>query len=123
MCAEKFQLVSLGARAEGLACTDPGARTPIGASGNLYTLLLLAPVGELSLFLFAATVCSYLCIHGLVHTCRTSEYGKNLNLLTATNPSLQIIKQVQVHNKFRKKLSALFCTDRQTEGRTVKSDP
>ena len=23
-----------GARAEGLACADPGARTPIGASGN-----------------------------------------------------------------------------------------
>ena len=33
MCAEKFPLVSMGGRAEGLACTDPGARTPIGASG------------------------------------------------------------------------------------------
>ena len=29
MCARKFPLVSMG----GLACTDPGARTPIGASG------------------------------------------------------------------------------------------
>ena len=28
--------VSLGGRAEGLACADPGARTPIGASGNLH---------------------------------------------------------------------------------------
>ena len=34
MCAEKFPLVSMGGRAEGLACADPGARTPIGASGN-----------------------------------------------------------------------------------------
>ena len=34
-CAEKFPLVSMGGRAEGLACADPGARTPIGASGNL----------------------------------------------------------------------------------------
>ena len=25
----------MGGRAEGLACVDPGARTPIGASGNL----------------------------------------------------------------------------------------
>jgi hypothetical protein len=33
--AEKFPLVSMGDRAEGLACADPGARTPIGASGNL----------------------------------------------------------------------------------------
>ena len=34
-CAGKFPLVSMGGRAEGLACADPGARTPIGASGNL----------------------------------------------------------------------------------------
>ena len=33
--AGKFPLVSMGGRAEGLACEDPGARTPIGASGNL----------------------------------------------------------------------------------------
>ena len=33
-CGGKFPLVSMGARAEGLACADPGARTPIGASGN-----------------------------------------------------------------------------------------
>ena len=33
MCAEKFPLVSMGGRAEGLACADPGERTPIGASG------------------------------------------------------------------------------------------
>ena len=34
-CAGKFPLVSMGGRAEGLACADPGALTPIGASGNL----------------------------------------------------------------------------------------
>ena len=33
MCAGKFPLVPMGGRAEGLACADPGARTPIGASG------------------------------------------------------------------------------------------
>ena len=32
-CARKFPLESMGGRAEGLACADPGARTPIGASG------------------------------------------------------------------------------------------
>ena len=32
--AGKFPLVSMGGRAEGLACADPGARTPIGAIGN-----------------------------------------------------------------------------------------
>ena len=34
ICDGKFPLVSMGGRAEGLACADPGARTPIGASGN-----------------------------------------------------------------------------------------
>ena len=29
MCARKFRLVSMGGRAEGLACVDPGARIPI----------------------------------------------------------------------------------------------
>jgi hypothetical protein len=32
-CAGKFPLVSMGGRPEGLACADPGARTPIGACG------------------------------------------------------------------------------------------
>ena len=34
MCAEKFPLMSMGGRAEGLVCADPGARTPISTSGN-----------------------------------------------------------------------------------------
>ena len=33
MCAGEFPLTSMGGRAEGLACADLGARTPIGASG------------------------------------------------------------------------------------------
>ena len=33
-CAGKFSLKSMGGWAEGLACADPGARTPIGVSGN-----------------------------------------------------------------------------------------
>ena len=32
--ARKFSLVSMGGQAEGLACADPGARTPFGARGN-----------------------------------------------------------------------------------------
>ena len=35
-CAEIFSLMTMGGRAEGLACADPGARTPIGASGNFF---------------------------------------------------------------------------------------
>ena len=38
--AGTFPLLSIGGRAEGLACADPGARTPIGASGNSFFLLL-----------------------------------------------------------------------------------
>ena len=35
MCAGKFPLMLMGARAVGLAFAEPGARTPIGMSGNL----------------------------------------------------------------------------------------
>ena len=34
MCGGKFSLMSLGGRAEGLACADREARTPIGVNGN-----------------------------------------------------------------------------------------
>jgi hypothetical protein len=40
MCAGKFPLVSIRGRAEGLACADPGARTPIGASGIFWFCFL-----------------------------------------------------------------------------------
>ena len=42
MCAGKFPLTSMGGRAEGLTCADPGARTPIGASGNLHNFLIFS---------------------------------------------------------------------------------
>jgi hypothetical protein len=40
MGAGKFLLVSMAGRAEGLACADLGARTTIGASGNLKHFLI-----------------------------------------------------------------------------------
>ena len=33
-CARKCSHMSMGGRVEGLACADPGARTPIGMSGH-----------------------------------------------------------------------------------------
>ena len=39
MCAEKFPLMLMGGRAEGLACADPGARTLIGVSRIILVLL------------------------------------------------------------------------------------
>ena len=36
--AEKFPLMLMGTGAEGLACADPGARTHVGVSGNLFFL-------------------------------------------------------------------------------------
>jgi hypothetical protein len=33
-CSGRFPLVSMWGQVEGLACADPGARTPIGASGT-----------------------------------------------------------------------------------------
>ena len=35
MCTEKFPLMSMWGRVEGIECPDPGARTPIGVSGFL----------------------------------------------------------------------------------------
>ena len=37
-CGRKFPLTLMGGRAEGLACADPGARTPISASG-MFTII------------------------------------------------------------------------------------
>ena len=42
MCAGKFPLVLMGGLAEGLACADPGARTPIGASGIVNSFYIQA---------------------------------------------------------------------------------
>ena len=40
-CAGKYPLTLMGGLTEGLACADPGARTPIGVSGNLYAFSVL----------------------------------------------------------------------------------
>ena len=48
--AGKFPLVPMGDRAEGLACADPGARTPISMSGNLIKLSLFYYVAALQNF-------------------------------------------------------------------------
>jgi hypothetical protein len=39
--AGKFPLASMGVRAEGLACADPGARTPVSAIGIYFNFNLL----------------------------------------------------------------------------------
>ena len=59
MCVGKFPLTSMGDRAEGLACADPGARTPIGVSGNL--LFFLSP-----LYLFTHVIIYIAFIENLV---------------------------------------------------------
>ena len=48
MCAGQFPLVSMGGQVEGLACADPGARTPIGASGN-YILEIIPKKMQISM--------------------------------------------------------------------------
>ena len=50
-CTGKILLVLMGGRAEGLACADPGARTPIGASGivilyDMHCILLMIKPSE-----------------------------------------------------------------------------
>ena len=49
MCAEKFLLVSMGGRVEGLACADPGARTPTNTN---YCSKLANVVKSLTLILY-----------------------------------------------------------------------
>jgi hypothetical protein len=48
MCAGKFPLVLMWGQAEGLAFADPGARTPIGDSGNfsLVSPTYFSPIRE-----------------------------------------------------------------------------
>ena len=49
----KFQPMSMGGRAEGLACADPGVRTPIGVSGN-FLILYDAKIQNSVLTLFSS---------------------------------------------------------------------
>ena len=46
MCAGKYPLVSMGGQVEGLACGDPGARTPIGTSGISSSFLVISLLTE-----------------------------------------------------------------------------
>ena len=62
-CAGKFSLMSMGGRAQGLACADPGARTPIGVSGILLSSQHLVP------FLQSAIQSVLLCTSILSHFC------------------------------------------------------
>ena len=39
-CGRKFTLMSMGGRAEGQACADPEARTPIGVIGIILKFLV-----------------------------------------------------------------------------------
>ena len=58
MCAGKFLLVSMGGRAKGLACADPGARTPISASGNFFFFFyLIFSTACLFVLIFSVAVC------------------------------------------------------------------
>ena len=50
MCAGKFPLMLMGGRAEGFTCADPGARTPIGVSGN-YSISLYMEKGIAALMI------------------------------------------------------------------------
>jgi hypothetical protein len=43
MCTSKFPLMSMGGLAEGLACTDPGMRTPNSLSVDFLSFLVLGP--------------------------------------------------------------------------------
>ena len=69
-CAEQFPLLSIGGWAEGPACADPGARTPIGASGNLWLTCLLYEIlcMEQSSYIPYIFICIALCkkVHILV---------------------------------------------------------
>ena len=42
----------MGGRAEGLTCTDPGARTPIGVSGNFPLRAVVAVAAVVTLLAF-----------------------------------------------------------------------
>ena len=65
-CAKKIPLMLMGGKAEGLACTDPGARTPVSVSG-------------------------YLCLYRTVHRSHEKKCGCILNI----NVFLLFVNQIQ----------------------------
>ena len=83
MCAEKFPLVSMGGRAEGFACADPGARTPIGASGNIGILTTTSTrlmVGVEFKFNLSKTSEANLCLTHNIGSLPTDAGGTETNL-------------------------------------------
>jgi hypothetical protein len=59
-CAGKFPLVSMGGRAEGLACADPEARTLIGSISLVVVLATVVKIPEgvvVGVFRFFVVVC------------------------------------------------------------------
>ena len=44
-CAGKFPLMSMGGRAEGLVCADPGAMTPIGVNRFFFFIFFVCEGG------------------------------------------------------------------------------
>ena len=59
-CAEKFLLVSMGGRAEGLTYADPEARTPIRATRNCLSFDPTFENGlKPTLFLFVKLKCDF----------------------------------------------------------------
>jgi hypothetical protein len=67
-CSVKFPLVSMGGRAEGLACTDPGARTPIGASGNLSNPVIPETSGRVVAIVYTHTVTLFITLGSILST-------------------------------------------------------
>ena len=46
-CSGKFPLMSMGGRAEGLACADSAARTPLGVTGQFECLFICLEIGNM----------------------------------------------------------------------------
>ena len=56
-CAGKFPLVSMGGQVEGLACADPGARTPIGTRGFFFKVSTFYKIFHFACIAILATIC------------------------------------------------------------------
>jgi hypothetical protein len=66
MCGGKCPLVLMGGRAEGLACADPGIRTPIGDTRN--SIIMIMPY-------FDKNCCSLFSDVGKYKVCFICEKG------------------------------------------------
>ena len=73
MCAKKYPLVSMGGRVEGQVWADPGARTPIGASGNFilsqdYQLLVILIISRFPTDEISSLILSISCESDTIQT-------------------------------------------------------